>query len=55
MTEARVHSFRPVGAKKDEMEYVAKKMSPDWMLKGPSRLMLEVFEVNELEKKIRQQ
>jgi len=33
---------------------VVKKENQEWMLKGPSRLMLEAFEANEAEKKQRQ-
>jgi hypothetical protein len=44
--EARVHSFRPQ-PKKKPLEIVTKKVSQEWMLKGPSRLMLEAFEANE--------
>jgi hypothetical protein len=50
--QPRVHSFRPQKViKQPDIEH--KEISADWTLKGPSRLMLEAFEANELDKMIR--
>ncbi len=48
-----MHSFRPKPVQRQPD--LIKEITQEWMLRGPSRLMLEAFEANETEKRLRQE
>ena len=49
-----MNSFREAKPKPSFLELEEKKVSHDWMLRGPARLMLEAYEESEYERKKRE-